>query len=389
MMRSLRIVADAHIEGVESAFSRLPGQDVTLRVLEANAITPVSVRDADALIVRSSTRVDAGLLRDSRVRFVATATVGDDHLDTAWLASRGIAFANAAGSSTESVVEYMVAALLFLHDQGLIDIPRIVIGVIGAGRIGARVARVCKDWGMRVLVNDPPRARREGDAGFSPLDALLEEADVLALHTPLTRAGADATWHLLGAKQLNTFRGRGVINAARGACVDNEALLAWLNTDRRRFAVLDCWEREPAPSRELAASRQVTLGTPHIAGHSLDGKANNTWFALRALCRWLGVEPAWTPAAHLPPDPAPAALTLSGDVWRDMAAAARLLYDIGADHNTMRGWLDLPPSEYQRAFSRFRRHYPVRRGWRHLPLRAHPADARFSRLARAAGMRLA
>ncbi|MDX8402073.1 MAG: 4-phosphoerythronate dehydrogenase [Mariprofundaceae bacterium] len=361
-MKPLRIVADAHAWGAADAFSRIPGHDVTLRLLEATEITSAAVRDADALIVRSSLRVDADLLAGSRVRFVATATIGHDHLDTRWLEAQGIAWANAAGSSTDAVVEYMLTALLELHAQGRIRLPDVRIGIIGAGRIGGALARILRRLGMTPLICDPPRARREGQVGFLPLTRLLTDAEVLTLHTPLTHEGRDATFHLLDEARLSAFQGAGVINAARGGCVDNAALEAWLDGDARRWAVLDCWENEPAPRETLIRHPGLAIGTPHIAGHSLDGKARNTLFAYQALCRWLGVEPEWRPDPLLPPPPE-YVIEPSPDPWLTLHRVARTLYPIRRDHEAVRSWAVLDATERAARFSAFRRHYPTRRSW--------------------------
>jgi len=242
MSPTLNIIADAHIWGVESAFSALPGFDVNLQILENKHITSDTVHNADILLTRSSTRVNAALLQDSSVRFAGTATIGDDHYDKTWLDTHSIAWANAAGSSTDSVIEYMITALLDLHMRGLISIPDTCIGIIGVGRIGSKLAGICKNLGMKVLCNDPPRARMENAAFFCPLDQLLEQVDILTLHTPLLHDGVDCTFHLLGSEQLARFKGKGIINAGRGACVDNPALCNWLYDGADRFAVLDCWE---------------------------------------------------------------------------------------------------------------------------------------------------
>jgi len=392
-MKSLRIVVDAHIWHVESAFSFLPGFDVDLRVLENGAITPETVHDADILLTRSSTRVNQSLLQGSRVRFAATATIGDDHLDKAYLASRGIAFANAAGSSTGSVIEYMLTALLSLHVHGLLDIPRASIGIIGAGRIGGMLAGICRAMGMQALIHDPPRARIEGEAGFCSLDVLLREADVLTLHTPLIREGRDCTVHLLDADRLSRFRGCGVINAGRGACVDNSALTNWLDGGDARFAVLDCWESEPAPLHQLLAHPQVVTGTPHIAGHSLDGKAANTQYVYNALCGWLNITPEWNMRDYLPSPGKPVEVVCTGRLWHDLFAAANRLYPIGADHETMRAWGGLSDSGLAEAFTAYRRHYPVRRAWKHIPVHftgSHqkPGAQTLRKLAQALGMKI-
>lgn len=362
MAKPLKIVADAHIWGVKSAFSSLPGFDIELCIMESGAISPRTLHDADILLTRSATRVNAILLGGTPVRFAATATIGDDHYDKAWLESQGIGHANAAGSSTESVVEYLATALLHLHAVGHIDIPTTTLGIVGVGRIGSRLAEFAESWGMRVLRNDPPRARLEGTETFVPLDTLLEEADLISLHTPLIRHGEDCTVHLLDAERLSRFRGPGVINAARGSCVDNHALEHWLDADSTRYAVLDCWEHEPAISRVLLANPGCLLPTPHIAGHSMDGKAANTLYIYEALCRFLGVTPEWSPGLDSG-ERIPLPVATSGDDWQQLQTIVRQLYPIQRDSETMRGWLDLTADELPQAFSSFRRHYPERRGW--------------------------
>jgi len=388
MSRMLNIVADAHIWSVESAFSDLPGFDVSLTTLEHRDICREVLKHADVLLTRSSTRVDAGLLDGTPVRFVATATIGDDHFDKPYLESHDIAFANAAGSSTGSVIEYMITVLLELHTRGLISIPDTCIGIIGAGRIGAGFEEICRKIGMTVLINDPPRQRAEGDAGFSSLDELLDQADILSLHTPLTHEAPDATWHLLGREALGHFRGRGIINAGRGACLDNDALANWLDADEKRFAALDCWEHEPDISRHLLSHPQVVIATPHIAGHSLDGKAANTQFIHEALCRFLGIAPAWNMQACLPPPPPAMKIRCTLNPWRNLHAAATSLYPLVRDDQEMRSWIDNPGCTCATAFVHYRRHYPIRRAWQHCPVRLEDATDDTRRLARALGMKI-
>lgn len=360
----LNIVADAHIWQVRHAFSRIPGHACHLQVLESSEISPMVVRDADVLLTRSATKVNRSLLEGSRIRFVGTATIGDDHIDKRYLAEQEIAFASAAGSSTGSVLEYMVSALLTLQSLHLLDFAQSRIGVIGAGRIGGRVGRICTLLGMPVAVNDPPRARREGTDAFMALDTLLEYADVLTLHTPLIREGEDCTAHLLNAARLQRFRGRGVINAARGECVDNGALADWLDEDASRWAVLDCWEHEPEISRRLLAHPQVVLATPHIAGHSLDGKAANTQFVYDALCRFLGVSPGWRMEDDLPglPD-GEVAVAQAGDAVARLAKVVRGLYPVDRDSRELKGAQVGDDADLAAQFVRLRRHYRVRRGW--------------------------
>jgi len=387
MVTTLKIVADAHIWAVESAFCALPGYDVDVTILENKQISPDAVRSADILLTRSSTRANAALLQHSSVRFAGTATIGDDHYDKAWLNKSGIAWANAAGSSTDSVIEYMITALLELHTRGLISIPDTSIGIIGVGRIGSKLASLCEAIGMTVLCYDPPRARTEQTVEFSNLDEVLEKSDILTLHTPLLHNGIDCTVHLLGTKQMERFKGKGIINAGRGACVDNSALRNWLDGDADRFSILDCWEREPRPNRHLFSHPGMAIATPHIAGHSIDGKAANTLFIYKALCAFLDIEPAWNMHDHLPAPQRMHTINTQGDRWHQLHAATSWLYALNKDDETMKTWSDLNHSELSNAFTGYRRHYPVRRDWQYAPIHFTHADAATIRLAQAIGIK--
>jgi len=386
MTQPLNIVADAHIWGVKSAFSALPGYDVSLHALESRDITRSALEHADILLTRSATRVNAELLAGTPVRFAGTATIGDDHYDKSYLQDQGITFANAAGSSTGSVIEYMLAAFLDLHVRGLIHIPETTIGIIGAGRIGNALACHCRAIGMQVLINDPPRARTEGDASFSCLDNLLHQADIISLHTPLIRSGIDKTMHLLSKDHLQRFRGRGIINAARGACLDNQALCEWLDAAQDHFAVLDCWEHEPHVTVPLLGHPGMAIATPHIAGHSLDGKAANTLYIHRALCEWLGIASTWEPGEHLPASTAGLPVTCTDDAYANIQRAVSSLYPLQQDSRSMQAWANLPEQELATNFSAYRRHYPARRAWQHTPIHLLDADARTIELAHAIGL---
>ncbi|HKJ82962.1 MAG TPA: 4-phosphoerythronate dehydrogenase [Mariprofundaceae bacterium] len=361
-----------------------------LRILEHREITRDRLRDADILLTRSSTRVDADLLDDTSVRFAATATIGDDHYDKAYLAAHDIAFANAAGSSTGSVLEYMAAALLHLHATDILPIPDATLGIIGAGRIGGRLAGIARQLGMHVLINDPPRTRQEGGDAFTDLDTLLATADIVSLHTPLTKEGQDPTFHLLNATTLDLFNGRGLINAARGAVVNNKALLNWLDTDRKHFAVLDCWEHEPAIDRQLLAHDGTVLATPHIAGHSLDGKAANTQYIYDALCCHLGIEPIWHMTDDLPDaNTVPVTLKTGRHSLEALHWAAHYLYNIEADHRALKACVGMDEAATSRAFTKIRRNYPVRRNWDLIPVHFEPAcSPELSSMAAALGIKV-
>jgi len=389
MSVKLNIVADAHIWAVQSAFGELPGYDVELHVLENRQITAASLKHADILLTRSSTRVNADLLGHTAVRFAATATIGDDHYDKAWLDAHAIAWANAAGSSTASVLEYMIAVLLDLHVRKVISIGHTTLGIIGAGRIGGALALLCEALGMKVLLNDPPRAR-QAEAGdhYVSLDELLDKADLLTLHTPLIQDGEDNTVHLLSHQRLELFKGKGVINAARGSCIDNTALCDWLDKDHAHFAVLDCWEHEPAPLSRLMTHSGMVIATPHVAGHSVEGKAANTRYIYHALCRFLEIDPVWDMYAELPEFPATVGFSAGDDMWHSLHAVVTALYPIHDDHHAMQSWRDLAQDELARAFVSYRRNYPARRFWQHAPVTIKHADAGLLQMAHAIGLKV-
>ncbi|MDX8397673.1 MAG: 4-phosphoerythronate dehydrogenase [Mariprofundaceae bacterium] len=361
-MRRLSIVADQMIWGVREAFSSLPGFEVDLTILEGAKIEAKHLDRADILLTRSKTKVNEALLKKSAIQFAATATIGDDHYDKAWLDQQGISWATAAGSSTESVVEYVLASLFELHRQKKIDLLNMTLGIVGVGRIGGLLGKVCKNLGIRVLCNDPPLQRETGAAEFIPLDQLLVQADVLSLHTPLIRDGLDQTEHLLGSTELAQFQGCGIINAARGECLDNIALLEWLDGCKGAFTVLDCWENEPNIHQDLLAHPNCLVATPHIAGHSLDGKAANTQYIYDALCQFLSIKPIWNASAALPKISSCNGFT-KAKYLNDWVEQGLDLYPILKDHDALRSILLKPKSERASSFVSLRRDYPVRRSW--------------------------
>jgi erythronate-4-phosphate dehydrogenase len=290
-----KIIADENIPCAREAFSHL-GE---VRLLPGRAITRESLLDADLLLVRSITPVNAKLLQNTAVRFVGTATIGTDHVDTAYLERQNIAFASATGSNANSVAEYVVAALVHRAIKHGLSLASLTLGVVGVGHVGSRVEKMATALGMRVRLNDPPLARQTHDPQYLPLDALME-ADVITLHTPLAREGEDATFHLFDATRLQAMKcGSMLINTSRGAVVDNAALKTALQSGHLAAAILDVWENEPDIDVELL--RLVEIGTPHIAGYSLDGKLNGTHQIYLAACEFIGVAPQWRLESALPP----------------------------------------------------------------------------------------
>lgn len=338
----MKLIVDRDLPCVESAFGPL-GE---VRRAETAALTRADVKDADALVVRSTTKVDAKLLDGSGVRFVGTATIGTDHVDTQYLASRGIAFASAPGSNANSVKEYVVAALLELAAGKTWSLRGATIGVVGVGHVGSKVAEAAEALGMRVLRNDPPLARRTGDRRFVPLDELMD-ADVITLHVPLTKEGPDTTWHLFDEGRIGRMKkGAILINTSRGSVVRGEALGDALAAGTLGGSVLDVWENEPAIDVDLL--RRVAIGTPHIAGYSVEGKTNAVRMVRDALCRHFGIEREWNPAEHRTEVEVavPSGLPDEEAALRNIVAKS---YDIALDDTMLRG-IDGRPRELRGEF---------------------------------------
>lgn len=372
----MRIVADENIPLLDEFFAsfgeiqRYPGR----------SIDAACVHDADVLLVRSVTRVDRTLLAGSSVGFVGTCTIGTDHLDLDYFHSRQIAWASAPGCNARGVVDYVLGCILALAEQQGVDPARRSYGIVGAGQVGGRLQQVLSDLGWTVKVCDPPRAAQEAGP-FVELAELLRDCDVISLHTPLN---AD-TLHLIGPAELAALRpGAWLINASRGAVVDNLALRQCLEAGTELQVVLDVWEGEPQIDMELA--RCCRIATPHIAGYSLDGKLRGTAQIYQAICAWLDCPPAIR-LEQLMPAPALAEMTLNGNA--DPAAVlpvlCRAVYDPRRDDADFRRSLLGTAAQRSAAFDRLRKDYPIRREIDGLRVRLDGDSAALHRLVSALG----
>jgi len=353
----MRILADANIPFVKEAFASLGD----VETVPSSELTRERVRDAELLLVRSTVKVGAPLLDGSRVRFVATATIGTDHLDTAWLEAHGIAWASAPGSNADSVAQWFVGVVAEIGARG-IDLEALQIGIVGVGNVGSRIERICRALGKPPLLCDPPRARAEGREAFLPLDGLLNGSDLVTLHVPLQREGADATLRMIETRRLERLVPDGwLVNASRGEVVDGTALESALTEGRLAGAVLDVFEGEPAPSPSLVT--RCALATPHIAGHSLDGKVNGTQMIYEAACRFLGRAPSVDVHTLLPPvEPAEVRVDTRGRSLPEILGQALHPYwRITDDDAALRGMMGRPAAERAAAFAAYRNAYPPRR----------------------------
>jgi erythronate-4-phosphate dehydrogenase len=382
MKGAVRIVSDRNIPFVAEAFGEL-GEVVCL---PASQIDAAAVRDADLLLCRSTLKVGPALLEGSRVRFVGTAVIGTDHLDLRWLAERGITWASAPGSNADSVALWWTAALVRLCLRQQLDPGSLRIGVVGVGHVGSRVARLAHAFGHAPLLCDPPRARAEGSAGFVALDAVLEGADVVTLHVPLASDGPDPTRGMVSAAHLARMKpGAVLVNTCRGEVVDGDALERALTSGRLR-GLFDVYLGEPSPSPALVGA--AVVATPHIAGHSLDGKVNGTDAIYRAACAFLGRLPTFDVKARLPP-PVPEQVVLDPHGHSDaevLDQALRPYYDIAADDAALRRIVALPEGERGPAFRAYRDAYAARREPRGVTLLLEQPRGRVNAVIGALGM---
>lgn len=351
----MKIVADENIPLVNEFFSRLG--DVVC--LPGRRLTAADVVDADALIVRSVTKVNEALLGGSKVKFVGTCTIGVDHLDQTYLDREGIAWSSAPGCNANSVVEYVYAALAHLGINWL----GVKFGIIGCGNVGGLLYQRLKAQGVNLRCYDPNLTATQ-NPDLTSLDDVLA-CDVISMHTPLISGGPYPSFHLLGGRELRQLKpGAVLINAGRGPVIDNEALLQVLNERPDLRVVLDVWEPEPDISLDLLD--KVLLGSPHIAGYSYDGKLNGTERVYRALCSHLQLQPQAKLELLVPPLENNQ-LRVDNEQQPVFAIAQALIkqvYDISADDAHLRAVSAAARAGEQslsEGFDNLRKHYPKRR----------------------------
>ncbi|NLN93755.1 MAG: 4-phosphoerythronate dehydrogenase [Candidatus Hydrogenedens sp.] len=350
----MKIVVDENIPYGQEAFGTLG----SVQLSAGRAVSPSMLSNADALIVRSITRVDEALLTGSAVRFVGTCTIGEDHIDKEWLSKEGIAFSSAPGCNATSVADYMTAALLLLEKEYNLSLDQMSLGVVGVGNVGSRVAAKAQALGMHCVLNDPPLAEKTGDSLYRPMEE-IHDCDIITFHTPLIRDGRWPTWHLADENFFEKLRpGTILLNTARGAVVDNMLLKEKLVAKKIRAAVLDVWENEPTIDQDLL--KLVFFGTPHIAGYSFDGKVNGTTQIYEALCAHAGRASRWAASKVMPPPPCPE-VTVDPDEEHSLLKAVTGVYDFPGDDRRMREILDLPPDQVGPHFDLLLKQYPVRR----------------------------
>lgn len=340
MKKRIKIVADSAIPFLDGVFE--PYADVTY--VPGDMIVPDTIKDADALMIRTRTRCNAKLLEGSSVKFIATATIGTDHIDFPYCDSHGIVVRNAPGCNAGGVMEYVFSALYGLASRRAISLEGDTIGIIGVGHVGSLIERMALALGFRVLKCDPPRAAAEGPFGFCGLDYLLKNSQIVTMHTPLdetTRGMADA--HFFSLMQPGAF----FINASRGEVVCDDALKAAI--PKLGPVIIDTWNHEPDIDRELMD--MVAIATPHIAGYSYQGKQNGTAAAVRAVAHYFGITELYEffPKTEYAENEA-VKLDLKGLNQGEIAAVLQYNYPIFTDDFMLR----LAPENFDRLRSEYK-----------------------------------
>ncbi|MGE5436293.1 MAG: DUF3410 domain-containing protein [Syntrophothermus sp.] len=276
----LKILADENIPFAYHAFSSFG----KVKLASGRSLNKEALGDIDILIVRSVTNVNKNLLDGNNIKFVGTATIGSDHIDKEYLSQNNIHFADAKGCNAYSVTEYVFASIIKYCVKNNLKLNELSLGIVGFGNIGSKVYKIANQLGMNIKVSDPPLAEQGYDFSFSSLDEVLS-SDIITLHVPFTKTGKYPTFHIIDENELNIIKENSLlINSSRGPVVNNETLLKYLG-NKKLDIVLDVWENEPEINKELV--NKVFLGTPHIAGYSLEGKVNGTKMIYKELSKFL------------------------------------------------------------------------------------------------------
>jgi erythronate-4-phosphate dehydrogenase len=361
----VKILVDENMPYAGDLFRRLGD----VKAVPGRPIPVAELADADALMVRSVTKVNEALLKGTPVKFVGTATAGTDHVDESWLQNAGIAFSAAPGCNAIAVVEYVFSSLLMLAERDGFALRDRTVGIVGVGNVGSRLQARLEAWGVRTLLCDPPRADRGDEGDFRSLDELVCEADVLTFHTPLFKDGPYKSLHLADETLIQRLKpGTILINACRGPVVDNSALLRCLEGGQALSVVLDVWE--PEPDLNVALLEKADIGTAHIAGYTLEGKARGTTQVFEAFSEFIG-QRQQVALSTLLPAPEFGRITLHGSL--DQSALKRLIhlvYDVRRDDALLRKVAGVPGE-----FDKLRKNYLERREWSSLFVQCDDASA--------------
>lgn len=292
----MKIIVDNKVPYIRETLEKIADQVI---YLPGKDITHDIVKDADALITRTRTKCNRELLEGSNIKFIGTATIGFDHIDTEFCKKANITWKNCPGCNAGAVEQYVHAVLLLLEKEKGINLKNSCIGIIGVGHVGTRIRNMAERLGMKILLNDPPR-NDNGEKGYVDLQTIADNCNIITFHTPLIREGKYKTYHLADKDFFGLLKRKPVIiNTSRGEVIDTNAILDALNNNTISEAVIDVWENEPNINIDLL--NKVFIGTPHIAGYSADGKINATRMTLESLCQFFNINAEIN--ISLPPDP--------------------------------------------------------------------------------------
>jgi len=350
---NMKIVADQNIPFVEEAFGLLG----SVTVVAGSDIDKEMVQDADILLVRSVTQVNEALLEGSSVKFVATATIGRDHIDEKWLEENNIGFSSAPASNANSVAEWVITVLFLLAKEQKSDLTGKKLAIVGVGNIGSMLYEKALSIGMNVVLNDPPMAKE--NRAFIDLESALCDADYVSFHVPLTYDGEFPTAGMINESLLSMMKdGAVLINAARGRTMVADALLN--HVDRFDAMILDVWPEEPIVSDELVS--KVRIATPHIAGYSFDGKCSGTGMIYRAATNFFFEPETWSEAKVLDTvEVEPITFTKKGGISEVLLTA----YDLFGDDSRFRAICKESGDDRVALFTSLRKNYPRRYEFRH------------------------
>lgn len=340
----MKIVADRDIPFLQGVLE--PFAEVVY--LRGDEIKPSDVSDADAILTRSRTMCNPAMLAGSKVKFIGTATIGYDHIDTSYCSWQGITVATAKGSNARGVLQWVSASLAWLSENRGLKPSGTTLGIVGVGNIGSLVKKYAAEWGYKVMCSDPPREYSEKltpHDGFHPLRKIIAQSDIITMHTPLTIAGPDATYHMINREFLTSIKKDAVvINSSRGPVAEPDALRMAVGDTRRGF-IIDTWNNEPDIDRKVLEG--VLLGTPHIAGYSQQGKATATAMIVNGLASKFGLPLRnWFPAGGFHSSPHPIS-------WSEMCETIPDYFDIAAQSAALKA--------HPEQFEAFRNDYDYRR----------------------------
>lgn len=362
----MRILADENIPFVKQAFSAFGD----VQTQNGRCFNPADVRAADVLLIRSVTKVDQALLAGSRVRFVASATAGIDHVDQVYLRNRDIGFAAAAGSNANAVAEYVLSAVLSLTGHGRWETRQNVMGIIGCGHVGSRLRALMTALGWTCLVYDPPlQAENQlNDILWVDFESVLQ-ADIISLHVPLKRGGSYPSYHMIDATALECINPNAIlINTARGAVIDNSALKRHLSA-QEQVVVLDVWENEPEIDPALLS--RLAIGTPHIAGYSYDARLKGVESIYQAFCNYFNFQIGFEFEEKFKKV---LSLQWHKDLFSQIRQGVLAAYDVCQDHRRLKAVCE-QSTQVGVEFDRLRKTYPVRREFSHYQIAAEIGPA--------------